>query len=198
MDQTQITNPAEVTTPSVDNDLQKAIDDITNTTNIDPVFSDPVAAPSSIPEGDTGELGEPVGPFPEPKVEAPAPEPVTPVAPVEMPDLATSAPEPIPEPTLEPTPTAEPAPAPEPAIESTKAIPQNTNDIKKSALRDLMPLLDKVNMDANEKFNLYRDIFEELNDHSVLEPAYQAAREIADETTRANALLYLVQSIDKM
>lgn len=198
MDQTQITNPAEVTTPSVDNDLQKAIDDITNTTNIDPVFSDPVAAPSSIPEGDTGELGEPVGPFPEPKVEAPAPEPVTPVAPVEMPDLATSAPEPIPEPTLEPTPTAEPAPAPEPAIESTKAIPQNTNDIKKSALRDLMPLLDKVNMDANEKFNLYRDIFEELNDHSVLEPAYQAAREIADETARANALLYLVQSIDKM
>ncbi len=194
MDQTQITNPAEVTTPSVDNDLQKAIDDITNTTSIDPVFSDPVAAPSSIPEGDTGELGEPVGPFPEPKVEAPAPEPVTPVAPVEMPGLTTSAPEPIPE----PVPTAEPAPAPEPAIESTETTSQNTNDIKKAALRDLMPLLDKVNMDANEKFNLYRDIFEELNDHSVLEPAYQAAREIADETTRANALLYLVQSIDKM
>ena len=194
MDQTQITNPAEVTTPSVDNDLQKAIDDITNTTSIDPVFSDPVAAPSSIPEGDTGELGEPVGPFPEPKVEAPAPEPVTPVAPVEMPGLTTSAPEPIPE----PVPTAEPAPAPEPAIESTETTSQNTNDIKKAALRDLMPLLDKVNMDANEKFNLYRDIFEELNDHSVLEPAYQAARKIADETTRANALLYLVQSIDKM
>ena len=154
MDQTQITNPAEVTTPSVDNDLQKAIDDITNTTSIDPVFSDPVAAPSSIPEGDTGELGEPVGPFPEPKVEAPAPEPVTPVAPVEMPGLTTSAPEPIPE----PVPTAEPAPAPEPAVESTETTSQNTNDIKKAALRDLMPLLDKVNMDANEKFNLYRDI----------------------------------------
>ena len=30
---------------SVDNDLQKAIDDITNKTNVDPVFSDPVAAP---------------------------------------------------------------------------------------------------------------------------------------------------------
>lgn len=194
MDQTQITNPAEVTTPSVDNDLQKAIDDITNTTSIDPVFSDPVAAPSSIPEGDTGELGEPVGPFPEPKVEAPAPKPVTPVAPVEMPDLTASAPEPIPE----PVPTAEPAPTPEPAVESTETTSQNTNDIKKAALRDLMPLLDKVNMNANEKFNLYRDIFEELNDHSVLEPAYQAAREITDETTRANALLYLVQSIDKM
>ena len=187
MDQTQTTNPADVTTPSVDNDLQKAIDDITNTTSVDPVFSDPVAAPSSIPEGDTGELGEPVGPFPEPKVEAPAP-----VAPVEMPDLTAQTPEPV------PAPIAESAPAPEPAVEPTEAAPQSTGDIKKAALRDLMPLLDKVNMDAAEKFNLYRDIFEELKDYSVLEPAYQAAREIADETARANALLYLVQSIDKM
>ena len=197
MDQTQTTNPAELTAPSVDNDLQKAIDDITNTTNVDPVFSDPVAAPSSIPEGDTGELGEPVGPFPEPKVEAPAP-----VTPVEMPDSATPAPEPVPEPAPEPVPEpapiTEPVPTPEPAVEPTEATPQNTGDIKKAALRDLMPLLDKVNMDAAEKFNLYRDVFEELKDSSVLEPAYQAAREIADETARANALLYLVQSIDKM
>ena len=73
MEQNQTTN-----NQSVDNDLQKAIDDITNTTNVDPVFSDPVAAPSSVPEGDTGELGEPIGPFPEPKVEmvVPAPESV--------------------------------------------------------------------------------------------------------------------------
>ena len=67
---------------TVDNDLQKAIDDITNTTSADPVFSDPVAAPSSVPEGDTGELSEPVGPFPEPEEEPkiemvpPAPEPI--------------------------------------------------------------------------------------------------------------------------
>ena len=175
MDQTQTTNSTDATTPNVDNDLQKAIDDIANTTSVDPVFSDPVAAPSSVPEGDTGELGEPIGPFPEPKIEtpAPAPEPIAPVDPVEVPDL-----------------TAE-APAAEPA-------PQNTGEIKKAALRDLVPLLDKVNMNATEKFNIYRDIFEELKDYTVLEPAYQAAREIADETTRANALLYLVQSIDKM
>ena len=88
---------------TVDNDLQKAIDDITNTTNIDPVFSDPVAAPSSVPEGDTGELGEPVGPFPEPKVEAvmPAPEPIAPLQSMDipelnMPELAPPAPAPMP------------------------------------------------------------------------------------------------------
>ena len=171
MDQTQTTNPADSTTASVDNDLQKAIDDIANTTSVDPVFSDPVAAPSSVPEGDTGELGEPVGPFPEPKIETPAPEPepIAPIEPVEVPDLTA----------------AEPA-------------PQNTGEIKKAALRDLAPLLDKVNMDAPERFNIYRDIFEDLKDYTVLQPAYEAAREIPDETARANALLYLVQSIDKM
>ena len=62
-------------TPTVDNDLQKAIDDITKTTNQDPVFADPVAAPSSVPEGDTGELAESVGPFPAPEPPAPVPGP---------------------------------------------------------------------------------------------------------------------------
>ena len=192
--------------PSVDNDLQKAIDDITNTTNIDPVFSDPVAAPSSVPEGDTGELGEPVGPFPEPKLEvvAPAPEGIAPLdAASSIPDLAMpetpaapAAPAPA-EPVLAPAPAPEvPAPeAPAPA-----EVPQNLNttEIKKAALRDLVPLLDKINMDPTQKFDIYRNIFEDLKDYTVLDPAYHAAREIADETKRAEALLYLVESIDKM
>ena len=74
---------------TVDNDLQKAIDDITNNANADPVFSDPVAAPSSVPEGDDGALAEPVGPFPEPKVEMvpPAPEPIAPLEPIDVSEL---------------------------------------------------------------------------------------------------------------
>ena len=177
---------------TVNNDLQKAIDDITNTTNSDPVFSDPVAAPSSIPEGDTGELGEPIGPFPEPLPPAfDLPQPLVP---------------PVPEPTPEPAPTLAPEPAPAPApvvetiIESETETPQtlNTSQVKKAALRDLVPLLDHIDMDALQRFNIYRDIFDDLKDYTILEPAYHAAREIPDEKTRAEALLYLVQSIDKM
>lgn len=174
---------------TVDNDLQKAIDDITNTTSTDPVFSDPVAAPSSIPEGDTGELSEPVGPFPEPKVEmvAPAPEPIAPLE--SMPDLSV------------PTLTPDPATKPEltlPDLSAPTDDKLNTQQIKNAALRDLAPLLDHINMDASQKFNIYCDIFEDLKDYTILEPAYKAAREIADETERAKALLYLVESIDKM
>ena len=178
---------------TVDNDLQKAIDNITNTTNVDPVFSDPVAAPSSVPEDDTGELGEPVGPFPEPKVEvvAPAPEPVAPVAPVApavapdltaMPDYSAAAPATMPT-----------------QFETTPEITTlNMHQVKEAALRDLVPLLDKLTIDPSQKFNLYRDIFESLRDYTVLEPAYKSAKEIVDDTTRANALLYLVEAIDKM
>jgi hypothetical protein len=187
----------------VDDDLQKAIDNITNTTNTDPVFSDPVAAPSSIPEGDTGELAEPVGPFPEPQVEMPLPAP-EPLAPVES---VVPAPEPIAPAPVAPEPIAPAAPTfsrptLEPVMEKDfEPIPPqalSTGQVKKAALRDLVPLLDHINMDALQKFNIYRDIFEDLKDYTILEPAYRAAREIPDEVTRAEALLYLVESIDKM
>lgn len=220
---------------TVDNDLQKAIDDITNNTNIDPVFSDPVAAPSSVPEGDTGELDEPVGPFPEPKVEmvAPSPEPIAPFEPIDIPELnvpapESLAPEPAPMPTPAPEATPESAPAPEPVIPATPLTPAsepttppapiipeptpttqpnhfnmplsnlNTHQVKEAALRDLIPLLDQLNMTPSQKFNICRNIFEDLRDYTVLEQAYRAASDIADATERAEALLYLVESIDKM
>lgn len=158
-------------TPKVDNDLQKAIDDITNTTNQDPVFADPVAAPSSIPEGDTGELAESVGPFP-------APEPITP--PVPAPEIPAM---------------------PEPAISETMtSVPTGLNmrEVKDAALRDLAPLVSKIGLSASQRFQLYRTMFENLRDYTVIEAAYQAAKEIPDERERGEALLYLINSIDKM
>ena len=53
-------------------------------------------------------------------------------------------------------------------------------------------------MSPSQKFNLYRNIFEDLKDYTVLERAYRAASEIPEEKERAEALLYLVESIDKM
>lgn len=213
MDQNQTNNS--------DDDLQKAIDNITNTTNVDPVFSDPVAAPSSVPEGDTGQLDEPVGPFPAPEPEIPAPEvpPVpenpateaTPAAEMPTPD-ATPTPDmpPIPAPEMPPAPEVPPVPAdaaPAPEIigshspltpEKPSSIDMSVREIKESALRDLVPLLERLNIDPEQKFGLYRNIFEELKDYSVLNPAYAAAKNIPNDTERAEALLYLIESIDKM
>ena len=185
---------------TVGNDLQKAIDDITQTTNADPVFSDPVAAPSTIPEGDTGELAAPVGPFPEP---VPEPEP-TPAAPAinyaatPVPDIIPTtepAPAPAPAPSIAPeTPIAMPSIAPEAPIDNGL----NMKQVKTAALRDLVPLLDHLNMSASQKFGIYKNMLEDLHDYTVVEPAYRAAAEIADETERAEALLYVIESIDRM
>ena len=205
MDQNQ---PNENQPASVDNDLQKAIDDIANNTNVDPVFSDPVAAPSSVPEGDTGELDEAVGPFPEPpKVEvppAPVTEPVAPIEPITIPEIGgtESAPAETTPAESNPSEGAPAEPTPEIIKEEITTAPVesqlSTTEVKKAALRDLVPLLDKININKAQKFSIYKDIFEELKDYTVLEPAYRAARELDDETERANALLYLVEAIDKM
>ena len=200
-DATPVEQPLDAAT---DNDLQKAIDDITNTTNIDPVFSDPVAAPSSVPEGDTGELGEPVGPFPEPQVSVveQGAEQIAPIDGIEIPDLGEP-------PALAPLEAPE-APAtlevpelttlaPEPTIElGGEGEDSNVRQIRESALRDLIPLLDKLKMTPSQRFGICRDIFEDLHDYKILEPAYKAAKEIEDEGERAEALLYLVESVDKM
>lgn len=231
----------------VDNDLQKAIDDITNNTNIDPVFSDPVAAPSSIPEGDTGELDEPVGPFATPEV-APVPEP--PVSgfvpepestPPSFEDFGTPAFEAPSAPAVDSTPMAGQMPMPpsktpqhsvmpdypeipvppsparaeaqvkqEPESQFQAAAMVETSNtsvspsgssmrrVKTAALRDLIPLIDRLNLSPSQRFNICRSIFEDLRDYSVLDQAYRAAVEIRDDTERAEALLYLVESIDKM
>lgn len=225
---------------TVDNDLQKAIDDITNNKNIDPVFSDPIAAPSTVPEDDTGELGDPIGPFANPAEEPSAnpPEPPTPPTPISPSPNTATPPQPLndtspiatppttpplpdvqpptkPNPTESPmvdnrptispnssiypdfpTPPTPPTPA-TPPMESS-SVPSDMKQIKEAALRDLIPLLDHLNMSPSQKFGLYRNIFEDLHDYAVLEHAYRAASEISDETERAEALLYLVETIDKM
>ena len=176
---------------TIDSDLQKAIDDITKTTSVDPVFSDPVAAPSSVPEGDTGELDAAVGPFPAP--EPVMPEPMTMPEPV-IPEPVASEPV-VPE--LPEIPVAPELPA-TPVDEAT--VPENLNieQVKEAALRDLAPILAKMHINPSQKFRIYRDIYETMNDYTVLEPAYEAAKGIGDENERGEALLYLVEAIDKM
>ena len=113
-----------------------------------------------------------------------------------MPDLgapAAPAPDmtmpPIPEPVVEEdTFVAETISAPAPASTDMK-------DVKEAALRDLAPLVSKLDVDASKKFNLYRNIREELHDDSVVASAYETAKEIADDQERGEALLYLVESI---
>lgn len=279
---------------SIDNDLQKAIEDITKSTNADPVFADTVAGPAagpavgaSAPVASGSSAAKPAGagmdgvargpvkasakpitaapvtanPIPRPVMPrmgamppaAPRPsvKPVSgPVSGAAMgPITAGTGPMTMPGPisgtvtagdTVAPMPVdasmakpAAPVTAPvtveapkmampeaaEPVAEAgfTSKTVMEDNDmidttevaavetsgtamdqVKAAALRDLAPLLDKMEVAPTQKFGLYRTMVEDLHDSSVLPSAYHAASEIADDKERGEALLYLVETIDKM
>jgi hypothetical protein len=101
----------------------------------------------------------------------------------------------------EPKPVAEPAPSiSEPAAAAPlPPMPTPSGDldtIKKDALSELRPLVDKLNVSPEEKFDTYLLLIRSTDDHSLIAPAHDAARSIADEARRAQALLDIIKEID--
>lgn len=117
--------------------------------------------------------------------------PVLPDAPAEAAPVET-----VPEP---PTvaPPAEPfaAPLPEPTPAPIAASPE-LESIKKDALEQLRPLVDKLDLPAQEKFDTLLLIIRSTDDQSLVNAANEAAKAIEDETKRAEALLDVIKEID--
>ena len=72
------------------------------------------------------------------------------------------------------------------------------NKVKTMALSDLRPILENVDLPTEKKFKIYKDIIGLTEDKACIEPAYNAAKMIADEKEKAEALLYVVEAIDKL
>lgn len=68
--------------------------------------------------------------------------------------------------------------------------------VKQAMLRDLFPLMDKVNMGPEQKYDIYKEMIETTGDKSMIPAAYEAVKSIADETAKAEALLYLVDKAE--
>ncbi|MDR3298123.1 MAG: hypothetical protein LBT19_02010 [Candidatus Nomurabacteria bacterium] len=93
-----------------------------------------------------------------------------------------------------------PAPTETPSI-SNISDPSSDSDlgkVKSMALSDLLPVLNEVDMPAESKFKIYKDIIEVTNDKASIEPAYTAAKAISSDKERAEALLYIIETIDKL
>lgn len=113
----------------------------------------------------------------------------------EMPAPTMPAPEPV---VPQPTPAADPV---MPAAPAMPAIPTMEADgeldtIKKDALNELRPLVDKLNVSPEEKFDTYLLLLRSTDDKALIAPAHEAARNITDETRRAQALLDVIKEID--
>lgn len=112
-----------------------------------------------------------------------------PATPPPLPDTAvTEEPAPAPE-----VPTY--SPVPEPIVPPTAPV-GGLDEVKKDALEQLRPLVDKLNLPAEEKFDTLLLIIRSTDDQSLVQSAYDAAKAIEDETRRAQALLDVIKEID--
>jgi hypothetical protein len=68
--------------------------------------------------------------------------------------------------------------------------------IKNSALEELKPLVGKLNLNPEEKFDTLLLIIRSTDDQSLLDEAHDAAKNISDEAKRAQALLDIIKEVD--
>jgi len=112
-----------------------------------------------------------------------------------------------PDPMTMPAPQVEdpaPAMAPEAPVAPLSPMPPampsmgggDLESIKKDALSELRPLVDKLNVAPEEKFDTYLLLLRSTDDQALIAPAHEAARNIADEARRAQALLDVIKEID--
>lgn len=111
-------------------------------------------------------------------------------------DDSQSAPQsPVLEPVTPPSESAVVPPAPVVHASSLHSV-SGLDSIKQDALSELRPLVDKLNVSAEEKFDTYLLLLRSTDDESLIAPAHDAAKDIQDEARRAQALLDIIKEID--
>lgn len=101
-------------------------------------------------------------------------------------------------------PTEEPAaPVEEPVVEQPVAAEpivshehEELEIIKKHALEELRPLVDKLDLPPEEKFDILLLIIRSTDDEELVAKAHDTSIEIQDETRKAQALLDIIKEVD--
>ncbi len=180
-------------------ELQKAIDDITR----DSASAAPAESSSAETEALVNEITETTSNREGVKLEPALEIPVAPTPPVpEAPAMPPSAPEPV-------TPVVSASVAPEPVPVSVQPPVQTVSEsvvssevsvggdvdlsrVAREARKELYPLLDRVQMSPEEKFEICMEV--SADDKNAFGSALAAARQIADETAKAEALLKIISA----
>lgn len=214
-----------------DNELQRAIDEITRKAAPAPGAGMPVAEPK--PANGAVPPVPPVPPVAEPKPPVPPmppmggvkpAEPVKPVEPAKPEAKAGNSLPPV-KPVSAPVPPsvssivagAQPSKKP---VEAGKSVERRDDQrdwdnrsemkrplgqsnaevqsIKEAALKELFPIMSRVELKPEKRFELYCEMMEVMKDKTILKPAHEAAKEIKDEKARADALVCLIETIEKL
>lgn len=83
-----------------------------------------------------------------------------------------------------------------PPINATSSGSGELEKLKASALEELRPLVGKLDLPADEKFDTLLLIIRSTDDQALLDEAHAAAKSITDDAKRAQALLDIIKEID--
>jgi len=120
------------------------------------------------------------------------PAPGAPVGPLDQPEPSPSV-NPFEPPTPEP---AEDAPVSSSPAASSSASNDDLLSIKQDALHELKPLVGHLEQTPEEKFRTTMMMIQASDDHSLIQTAYDTAKQITDEKARAQAMLDVVNEIN--
>ena len=86
-------------------------------------------------------------------------------------------------------------------IETGSSVTEEMNadqfeNVKKQMLQDLYPLMDKIKMQPEQKFKVFKQMIESTGSKEMIASAYEAVKGIGNEEARAEALLFLVEKAD--
>ncbi len=125
---------------------------------------------------------------------------VPPVAPSTLPPAATDdvvvEPEVAPALDTSATPVVPDLPPLAPPLPSAGSPAGDLDGVKQEAITELRPLVDKLNLAPEERFDTYLLLIRSTDDRTLIAPAHEAAKEITDDTRRAQALLDIIKEID--
>lgn len=130
-----------------------------------------------------------------PATPAPATPPVAPVEDVPPIPATLPAASPVSSP-VEPTPPTVAPPTVTPPVSASPTTGGDLEDIKRRALEELRPIVGKLDLPAEDKFDALLLVIRSSDDQSLIQAAYQAAEGIGDEAKKAQALLDVVKEIE--
>lgn len=162
---------------SDDNELQKAIDDITRSAVKPGQVGDPASEIEAKLKTEAAANGATVVP---PKVEL---SPISEQSSKELERALENA---------TPVMAAEDPAQPEAVLGTT----EDLEVVKKEMLRELFPLMDKINLKPEQKFRVYREMIESTQDKGMVAKAYESARMIENEQQKGEALVFLLEQLD--
>ena len=108
-------------------------------------------------------------------------------------------PEPVAEPVAESTTEAVDERPAVPGVLTDTPVPSGHEElehIKKEALEELKPLVDKLNLPPEEKFDILLLIIRSTDDEELVGKAHDTATEIVDDQRKAQALLDIIKEVD--